>query len=98
MSLQPVLSTGKPFKAALIQMDVAGGEKQRNLRHAESLIKEAAVNGAALAVLPEALNLGWTYPSCRDQADSIPGGESYEALCASARNHGIYVCAGIVWK
>ena len=24
--------TRKPFKVALIQMDVAGGEKQRNLR------------------------------------------------------------------
>jgi predicted amidohydrolase len=80
----------------MIQMDVAGGEKQRNLRRADSLIKEAAANGAALALLPEAMNLGWTHPSCRDQADPIPGGESYRALSESARSHRIHVCAGLV--
>jgi predicted amidohydrolase len=99
MTAQPASMTGRArdsFKVALIQMSVAGGQKTRNLRHAGALIDEAAAHGAALAVLPEALNLGWTHPSCRDQADAIPGGESYEALSDLALRHGINVCAGLV--
>jgi predicted amidohydrolase len=99
MTADPASMTGRasdPFKAALIQMSVEGGEKSRNLRRAGTLIDEAGAHGAALAVLPEALNLGWTHPSCQEHADAIPGGESYEALSAFALRHGIYVCAGLV--
>jgi predicted amidohydrolase len=46
-------------------------------------------------VLPEALTLGWTHPSARTEADDIPNGESCARLRAAARQHRVFVCAGI---
>ena len=84
------------FKVALLQMRVVGGDKQRNLQHAAELVAEAAANDVDLVLLPEAMNLGWTHPSSRQQADPIPAGETCRALCDMARSHGIFVCAGLV--
>ncbi len=83
------------FKAALIQMLVEGGRKASNLARAESLIAQAAAGGARLALLPEALDVGWTHPSSREQAEAIPGGAPYEALARAARRNNIFVCAGL---
>ncbi len=60
-----------PFKLALIQMHVEGGDKKRNLNHAVELIAEAAANGAQVALLPECLDLGWTHPSSLTEAEPI---------------------------
>ena len=84
------------FKVALLQMRVAGGDKPRNLQHSAELVAEAAANDVDLVLLPEAMNLGWTHPSSRQQADPIPAGETCRALCDMARRHGIFVCAGLV--
>ncbi len=77
-------------------MLVEGGCKSANLRRAVDRIAQAAREGAKVAVLPEALNLGWTHPSARTEADSIPDGESCAALRAAARRHRIHLCAGLV--
>src|SRR6188768_81541 len=84
------------MKIALAQMLVEPGMKQANLRRAEQRIAEAARRGAEIVVLPEALTLGWTHPSARTEADEIPEGESCARLCAAARGHRIFVCAGLV--
>ncbi|MCC7334816.1 MAG: carbon-nitrogen hydrolase family protein [Pirellulaceae bacterium] len=83
------------FKIALVQMLVTGGAKQENLRRAELAIAEAAGQGAQLVLLPETLDLGWTHPSAKEQAEAIPGGEPYERLSAAAKQHGVFVCAGL---
>ncbi|MEO8270754.1 MAG: carbon-nitrogen hydrolase family protein, partial [Aureliella sp.] len=83
------------FKIALVQMLVAGGAKQENLRRAELAIAEAAEQGAQLALLPETLDLGWTHPSAKEHAESIPGGEPSERLTAAAKRYGVFVCAGL---
>ncbi|MEO6786588.1 MAG: carbon-nitrogen hydrolase family protein [Chthoniobacteraceae bacterium] len=80
-------------RVRLIQMRVTGGEMQENLARAERLIESAAAQGARLAVLPEAMDIGWMHPSCRDLAESVPGGEPARRLCAAAAKHGIHVCA-----
>ena len=85
----------KPFKLALIQMEVRGGEKEWNIPHAAELIAEAAGRGAEIVLLPECLDLGWTHPSSRVGAEPIPGGSPYEALARAARDHSVYVCAGL---
>jgi predicted amidohydrolase len=77
-------------------MHVEGGDKARNLRHAEQCIAQAAAKGADLALLPECLNLGWTHPSAHTDADSIPHGESCRRLSEAARQHRIFVCSGLV--
>jgi len=86
------------FKLALIQMSVECGNKNRNLAHAEKLIDEAAANGADLALLPEAMDLGWTHPASQTEAEPIPGGEAYKRLARAALDHGIYVCSGLTEK
>jgi predicted amidohydrolase len=87
-----------PFKLALIQMRVEAANKSANLRHASELISQAASQGAQVAVLPEAMPLGWTDPSARSQADEIPLGESCRCLQEAARHDGLYVCSGLVEK
>jgi predicted amidohydrolase len=66
------------------------------VRHALDLIREAAEGGAAVAVLPEALTLGWTHPSARTEAESVPDGPACSALREAARRHGLHVCAGLI--
>jgi predicted amidohydrolase len=84
------------FKIALIQMYVDPGNKKVNLENAERLIKEAAVKGAKVVLLPEAMNLGWTHHSALNLADEIPGGESCSRLMKAARNHKLFICSGMV--
>jgi predicted amidohydrolase len=86
----------KPFRIALVQMTVAGGQRDVNLEHAREQIRKAAAQGADIALLPEVMDLGWTHPSAPELAGSIPGGHTYEALATAARENGIFVCAGIV--
>ena len=83
------------YKLALVQMQVEGGNKAQNLARATRLIQEAASGGAELALLPEAMDLGWTHPSARSEADSLPDGETFQCLRAAARDNGIFVCSGL---
>lgn len=86
----------KPFKIALIQMEVFGGDRDMNLEHAREQIETAACNGADIALLPEVMDLGWTHPSALELADRIPGGYTYEHIARAAKVNSIYVCAGMV--
>lgn len=83
------------FKLAVIQMRVECGRKKENLRHAEELIHEAAMNRADIALLPEVMDLGWTQPSSQTEAEPIPDGEPCKMLMKTAAKHGIYVCSGL---
>lgn len=85
----------KPFKLALCQMRVVGGDKRRNVARAVEAIAEAAARGADMALLPECLDLGWTHPSSLTQAEAIPHGGPCGALAEAARAHRIHVCAGL---
>jgi len=82
------------MKVAVAQMFVAPGDKAANLARAEAMIAQA--RDADVVVLPEALTLGWTHPSAREQADPIPDGESAVRLREAARKNGLFVCAGVV--
>ena len=84
------------MKLAMIQMRVEPGAKADNLRRAASLIADAARNGAQIAVLPEAMTVGWTDPRSAGQAEEIPKGETCELLRSLAGEHRIFICAGVV--
>jgi predicted amidohydrolase len=84
------------FKLALVQMLVEGGAKAKNLARADQWIADAAIAGAQVVLLPEALNLGWMDRSAGIEADEIPSGESCERLCAAAQRDHVYVCAGLI--
>jgi predicted amidohydrolase len=78
----------------MAQMLVEGGEPGRNLPRAVERIREASGAGCAVVVLPECLDIGWTHPSARSLARTIPGPHS-ETLSRAALEAGIYVVAGL---
>ena len=63
----------KTFKLAMGQMLVEGGEVEQNLARAREMIRKGAELGAQIIVLPECLDVGWTYPGARELAQPIPG-------------------------
>lgn len=85
----------RPFKLALIQMQVEGGDRNKNLRHAKDLIIESASNGAEVVLLPETMDIGWAHSSCKNLASKIPDGEACHVLASIAKELNVYICAGI---
>jgi predicted amidohydrolase len=84
------------FRLALVQMLVEGGNRPKNLHHAEELIGQAVSEKADLVVLPEAMNLGWTHPSAITEAEPIPDGETCQMPVRAATKHGVTICSGLV--
>jgi predicted amidohydrolase len=84
------------FKIALAQMLVEPGQKIRNLARAGDYVSRAALAGARIIILPEAMTLGWTHPSARTEADAVPASDTCEQLRAWARENRIYICTGLV--
>jgi len=77
-------------------MRVEAGNVEVNREHAASLVKQAADAGAQVVLLPECCDVGWTDPQTRTLADEVPGGGTFQALAAVARETRAYVCAGLV--
>lgn len=86
------------LKLAMAQMLVEGGQKQKNVNRAVERIEEAAKNKADIILLPEAMDLGWTHSAAKTEAETIPGGSTFETLAKAAKKNNIYVCAGIIEK
>lgn len=86
--------SGNRLKVALVQLLVEGGEPTRNLMRAAEMLRLAATRGCDVALLPECLDLGWTHPSAKTEAEPIPGRYS-DVLVAAAREYGLCVCAGL---
>lgn len=79
----------------MAQMRVEGGDPEANLRRAVAWVREAASRGCEVVLLPECLDLGWTHPSARELAVSIPG-PHFDRLAEAARRAGVHVVAGLV--
>ncbi len=101
-SIFPVMIEAQPvqknYKLAMVQMKVEAGKPEANLARAAERIAEAAKNGAKIALLPEAMDLGWTDPSAKTKAYAIPSGPTCQSLIRAAVQNKIYVCAGIIEK
>ena len=82
------------LKLAMGQMLVEGGQAARNLERAARMIADAASLGCRIIVLPECLDIGWTYPEAPRLARPIPG-EHSGALARAAQEAGVYVVAGL---
>ncbi|MBI2516296.1 MAG: carbon-nitrogen hydrolase family protein [Opitutae bacterium] len=76
-------------------MNVVGGQREENLRHAGELVDAAKAQGAEVVLLPEAADVGWTHPRSRELATAIPDGAACAALREAARRNRVYVCAGL---
>jgi predicted amidohydrolase len=86
--------TSTRIRVAAGQILVVGGDHVQNLRRAMDMIRKAAKQKCQIAVLPECLDLGWTHPSAREAAETIPGSRC-DALCRAARDYQIAVVAGL---
>ncbi len=82
------------IKIGLGQLLVEGGEPERNLERAKQMISQAAQAKCDIILLPECLDLAWTHPSAKTEAQPIPGPFSDE-LCRQAKENNIYICAGL---
>lgn len=86
-------STGGPFKVAAIQM-VSTPQPAQNFATAERLVRQAAEQGAQLALLPEY----WPVMGLQD-TDKLAcvekeGGEIQNRMAAMARDNGIWLIGG----
>jgi len=91
-----------PINVALIHMKLKPLARRLNLEKARKLIKEAALKGANVAILPAFVNVGAFYlhyplqrvkTLTRNQAEKIPSSTT-ELLSATAIENGIYIIAG----
>jgi predicted amidohydrolase len=82
------------FKLGMGQTLVQGGEVDANLERAEVMIGQAAEAGCEVVLLPECLDIGWTFPEAPRLAESIPGPHS-DRLCDAAVKYGVYVVGGL---
>lgn len=87
----------RKVKIAMIQMEVVFDEMERNVRHAEALVKQAAGAGAQICILPECLDFGWGNTKAGELACPIPGKVS-DAYCKMAQENGVYLVAGLTEK
>src|SRR5688572_15417319 len=76
------------------QILVEGGAAQENLERARQMILRAGTAQCQIVVLPECLDLGWTFPDAPRFAAPIPGPHS-EVLSHAARSASVYVAAGL---
>jgi predicted amidohydrolase len=84
-------------KIGMGQILVEGGQIEGNLDRAVKMIENAGERGCDILVLPECLDVGWTYPSARELAEPIPGASS-DILSSATRRAGIHVVAGLTEK
>ena len=82
------------MKIGMGQILVEGGAAAPNLDRAVQMIHRAANAGCDIVVLPECLDLGWTWPEARKLAAPIPSERSTQ-LAAAAQQRGIWVAAGL---
>lgn len=83
------------FRLGMGQILVEGGEPSANLKRAWAMIGRAADAGCRAVVLPECLDLGWTFPGSRELAQPLPGPHS-DLMVEAAQRAGVYVVAGLV--
>src|SRR5262245_40414807 len=83
------------IRVACVQM-TSRGDKAANLEQAERLVARAAATGADVVVLPEKWNLIGEADDYRAGAEPLESGESFAAMSAWARTHGITLVGGSV--
>lgn len=80
------------IKLGLCQMKVTG-DKGENLRRAEDCLRQAARQGANLAVLPEMFNCPYENAAFPVYAEAA-GGETWQFLARMAQELGLYLVGG----
>lgn len=83
---------------AAVQFEPAFGEVERNLTALAGLVREAAMVGARLVVLPEMATSGYCFRSRAEIAsvvEPVPGGRSVRLFTDLARELDLYIVIGL---
>ncbi len=83
----------RSLKAAAIQVKNRNGQPDKNLESAANLVREAARQGAKLALCPEFLAAGYLYDESLWEAGEPRGGPTETFLARAAKEHGILIGA-----
>lgn len=85
------------IRVAMCQIFCLDGDRSGNFARIEHAAAEAKARGADIICFPETAVLGWVNPDAHARAHPIPGGDS-DRLCALAKEHGTFLCAGLAEK
>lgn len=91
----PETANSRTIRVALAQIRVDPADPDGNVERAVAAVRAAKGQGAEAVVLPECLDHGWTSPTARDRATTVPDGYACRALSDIARQQAIVVCAGL---
>lgn len=83
------------YTAGVVQLDVRTDMEEDNRRRAAEWVESGVRAGCRLVVLPEAFQTGLNLPRSRKLAEPVPG-PGTEWLGRLARQHGIYLAAGLL--
>ncbi|XP_043470207.1 omega-amidase NIT2-like [Leptopilina heterotoma] len=83
------------LRLALVQLAVVN-EKPENVRRAISFIEEANKKGADIVTLPECFNSSYGAAHFPKYAETIPNGETSNALSEAAKRNKIYIIGGTI--
>ena len=85
-------------RVACCQIEPRVGCKDENVEKTLRFVEEAVKKGAQIIVLPELANTGYVFETRREAfalSEPIPEGPTTKVWEESAREHGIYIAAGI---
>ncbi len=83
----------RKFKIGVCQMLVLD-QKDDNLAKARSMIREAAVHGSRIVILPEMFNCPYNSSLFPVYAETYPKGKTFKMLSEAAVTEGIYLVGG----
>jgi N-carbamoylputrescine amidase len=87
---------GTTIRVAAIQMESRDGQIEANLKHATSLVNDAAAKGAKLILLPEFMPTGYTYTRAIWDAAEPGHGPTVQWLLENSRKLGVWMGASFL--
>jgi len=91
---EPGAAQGRVVRVGMAQMLVRTGDIDENVSRARTFIARGEAEKCQVVVLPECLDLGWTFPDAARRAFPIPGPVS-TTLAEEARLRHVWVVAGL---
>jgi len=92
----------KKTNISLIQMEVNFGNKEANLKKAESLVKIAVSQAPStiphIVCLPELFSTGYDLNNCQKHAENIPGGKTTAFLQQIAKQYSVVLLGSYIEK
>ena len=81
---------------ACLQFDIVWEDKPANFRTVAAMVRSAELPAGSMLVLPEMFATGFSMNAAK--IEEPPGGPTFEFLASLARDHKLFVVAGVVQK